>query len=802
MRRFLCLLACLTNVAQAEISINSEQLSINDGLYNIPQELGQTVGSNLFHSFDRFNLNAGETAQFIGSEQIQNVISRVIGGEPSLINGTIRSLMPNANFYFLNPNGIVFGESAQIQVPSSFHVSTADYVKLSDGGEFHARIPEQDILTIAPIESFGFLDNAAASIQINDAQLAVAPTKTLSLVGGDIQLTNTTPTIYDEASQHQFTHQLLASSGQIILDSKGDINLNNFGVDTSGVFGGQITIRGKDLTLNDSRISSHTIGELDGQSIDIQVENLTLQDSDIIANTYGAGLGSQINLNISKGITATQIDRPTGVEFNAVLNGSSHVMTQTIGQGNIGAGGDITVQAKNINLSQGAAIWTQTFSLSKSGDISVQVEDSIQATGLINFIPELVPIMSGIQTSSFVTGISGSINIHTKNISIEQGASIAAGTVNAEAGNVSIQAEDVLVLGQMNGVPSSVSSISVESGQSGLVEVYAQQIMLKNGGIIGNTTFGTGNTNHVIVSATEQLTVSGIASEPYNFLNYPKLLFPSNINSATISPVANAGNASDIFVQAKHLVLENGGSISSLTFGGGNAGNADIIAETIDISNLKKDILLFASGIDNSSMSTASYAGQAGNITVTANQITVQNQGVISTSAVNAGGGNISLNIRDALYLFDKSSITTSVQSGLGDGGNISIDAPQFLVLNHSPIIAQANAGQGGNIRIVADQFLKSPNSLVSASSRLGIDGSVKITSPDETISTGLLHLNKSFAEQIQIKDVCKAAIAGQLPTEFQPPLTFKVNMYRFSNDFVDDWIPSSASRLRLSICK
>ncbi|MCV6637605.1 hypothetical protein [Candidatus Albibeggiatoa sp. nov. NOAA] len=59
----------------------------------------------------------------------------------------------------------------------------------------------------------------------------------------------------------------------------------------------------------------------------------------------------------------------------------------------------------------------------------------------------------------------------------------------------------------------------------------------------------------------------------------------------------------------------------------------------------------------------------------------------------------------------------------------------------------------------------------MSASSRLGIDGNIEITSPDKTVSTGLLHLNKNFSEQAQIKDVCKAAIAGQLPTEFQPPL-------------------------------
>ncbi|WP_353571005.1 hypothetical protein [Candidatus Albibeggiatoa sp. nov. BB20] len=69
---------CLTNIAQAEISMNNEPFSIDNGLYDISQNLGQTVGNNQFHSFDRFSLDAGETAQFSGSEQIQNVISRVV----------------------------------------------------------------------------------------------------------------------------------------------------------------------------------------------------------------------------------------------------------------------------------------------------------------------------------------------------------------------------------------------------------------------------------------------------------------------------------------------------------------------------------------------------------------------------------------------------------------------------------------------------------------------------------------------------------------------------------------------------
>ncbi|MEE9423869.1 MAG: filamentous hemagglutinin N-terminal domain-containing protein, partial [Methylococcales bacterium] len=71
--------------------------------FQITENLGHRVGSNLFHSFGSFNLTRAESATFSGSSGINNVISRVTGGSPSSINGALRSTIPNANLYFLNP---------------------------------------------------------------------------------------------------------------------------------------------------------------------------------------------------------------------------------------------------------------------------------------------------------------------------------------------------------------------------------------------------------------------------------------------------------------------------------------------------------------------------------------------------------------------------------------------------------------------------------------------------------------------------------------------------------------------------
>ncbi|MDM8566434.1 filamentous hemagglutinin N-terminal domain-containing protein [Candidatus Halobeggiatoa sp. HSG11] len=53
----------------------------------------------------------------------------------SPIDGLIRSTIPNADMYFLNPYGIMFGPNAQLDVQGSFHASTADYLRLEEDGK-------------------------------------------------------------------------------------------------------------------------------------------------------------------------------------------------------------------------------------------------------------------------------------------------------------------------------------------------------------------------------------------------------------------------------------------------------------------------------------------------------------------------------------------------------------------------------------------------------------------------------------------------------------------------------------------
>lgn len=152
--------------------------------YQIGAELGKQVGGNLFHSFKDFSLNSGEAATFSGPATVQNIISRVTGGNASSIDGAIRSTIPDSNFYLLNPAGVMFGPNASVDVGGSFTASTVDSVKLGAGGKFDARAPVASVLTSAPVEAFGFLGLNVAGIKIQGSKLRVNEGEAISLVGG------------------------------------------------------------------------------------------------------------------------------------------------------------------------------------------------------------------------------------------------------------------------------------------------------------------------------------------------------------------------------------------------------------------------------------------------------------------------------------------------------------------------------------------------------------------------------------------------------------------------------------------
>jgi filamentous hemagglutinin family protein len=165
------------------------KVSLRGGEIKIGADLGTQRGDNLFHSFEKFGIATGQTATFTGPGTIKNVISRVTGGEVSNIDGTLASTVGQADLYFLNPAGVMFGPNATLDVPGSLHVSTAHELRFADGARFSALDKTGSGLTVAPPEAFGFLDRPPGRIGIEYSQLKVPTGRTVSLVGGDLDIT-------------------------------------------------------------------------------------------------------------------------------------------------------------------------------------------------------------------------------------------------------------------------------------------------------------------------------------------------------------------------------------------------------------------------------------------------------------------------------------------------------------------------------------------------------------------------------------------------------------------------------------
>ena len=826
-------------------------------------EGGAIRDNNLFHSFSEFNINNGQQVYFANPDGITNILTRVTGNNVSEIFGTL-GINGAANLFLLNPNGIIFGENAVLDVNGSFLATTANSYIFNNGFEYSASNPETPpLLTINLPLGLQFNSNSrGVEVQGRGNNLILNPLtfefifrnfrpkglevqrgNTLALIGGEINLKGGNLTAF----QGRVELGSIGEEGTVFLNPTeagftfnyqninnfNDINLTDLAsIDVSGDGGGNIQLQGKNITLLDnSAIISSTSGQNNGGTIKIAAaDTLTIlgnEDAFLPSGIFqpveinATGKGSNLNIEadtikISKNalLNSSVSGAGDGGEINIkarelIFNGSLLSDTSSrfffptgilslvsLVDSATGKSSNLTVEAKNIEMTNGALIATATFNTGDSGDIVIKT-DSLKLSGT-GFLPLLATdtnsLPSGIFTTvaaPLVTGNGGNININTSSLEIADGGQIRSGTLGlGDSGEILIKAKEISIKDISSFLNTNISSgifassglgiltgeVQQTTGNGGSINIDTKNLTLTEGGQIGAGTSSTGNSGDLTIKAQN----INIIGQNFNKPNETLTGFADTSGLFTSVVRADAlGNGGNIIVDTDNLQILNGGAIAANVFGMGLGGDIKIQAHNINISDsfVVSDI---RTGITTTVEATGT--GDGGDIAINGDNLHLTSGGSIAASAIGSGNaGDINLqginlhlqgisaeaNLTSQIAAFSQSdsdagTINISTQNvtisdraiisvsnlGNGDSGNLNLNSQSLSLNNRASLEAEVNIGSQGNINLTTNNiFLRDNSKITSQATDTATGGNIFINNRDNLV---LLNNSQIIADAVQ----------------------------------------------------
>lgn len=780
MRSLLVILPLLTlgwltsiNPARAQVSSDgklSTTVTSSDGS-NFTIENGDRAGGNLFHSFSQFSVPNGGSAVFQNPVDVQNIISRVTGGAISNIDGLIRT-QGSANLFLLNPAGIFFGPNASLNIGGSFFATTANSLLFGDGVEFSAtNLATPPVLSVNIPIGLRFRDNPGnitnQSIAVdnsgNPVGLQVQKGNSLALVGGDVnlldggRLTAAGGRIELGGLAQAGTVRLETNSNTFRLNFPSNILLSNVTLANDA----RVAVRGNgggDIAVNTSIFTAtnggRLVGGIEGTATkkggDITVKSNEFNISGVGRSGLGAGIYQQLVANASG--DAGNINVNTNF-FNASLDAR---VENNILSGGRGSAGEINITAKSLSLTNDAQVRgiVEAGGNGKASNINIQVGSLLVTNG------------SQISTSLFrpfgdrpgAQGSAGNIQVNASDSVTLSGygstgfssglLALAERETFGSAGNITVTTSNFRIT---DGAFITVSTFNSTS-DAGDITINAKNFEALNGGQLLTTTRTSGKAGNIKLNVTDKITLSASDS---NFANrvaqVEQRLKSTPGNTDVLSDVVkNQGAVSGLFAITELNSTGNGGSI--------------IISNPVELAITDGNRI----AVDSRGR------GNAGDLQIQADKITLDRGALLSAITASGKGGNIALRSQDFLLLRNNSQIsTTAGTTGTGgDGGNITIDTP-FIVafpLENSDITANAFRGSGGKIVIktqglfginpLSQQDLEKlrpqdldPNKLqtndITAISQQNptLSGTVEINTPDVDPSQGLVELPENLTD-------------------------------------------------------
>ncbi|MGK7891854.1 MAG: filamentous hemagglutinin N-terminal domain-containing protein, partial [Leptolyngbyaceae cyanobacterium] len=576
-------------------------------------EGGLEQNGNLFHSFQQFNVPLTESVYFANPEGVTNILSRVTGDTPSNILGTLGVKGP-ANLFLLNPNGILFGPDARLDLGGAFVGSTASQINFDNNQAFSAVTPSTPSMLIisAPIGLQYGTGNPPGPIVV-EGRLEVNPGETLTLAGGDIQITGVTGDRDSSSSlpDSSLPDLFLANTGQLIAP-QGNISL--LAINPSANRNRQTILFGNQFTINEESLPSSPQNS--------QFANISISRGAFIfaGNNNSVGDAGRIRIdgnNVSIGNNTRLSTRNSGrgdvglIEINAIA------------QLDVSNQSTITNQASNRPKREG--LLRGILLESTGGSVTVRestLRTNVESDGtasriLITAADRILISQSTLSSQAQEEAGGGRIRLNAAEATIRDGSNINSGTSSqnqdTDAGKIILEISDQLVINHSQ-LRSGTDGLS--NGDEIRIRAENADVRIINGGRLTSSTSGQGNAGSILVEA-QNLWVEGFNAEGQE----------GDIFSGIFSRVRaeGQGDAQNINIDADTVDLVNGGRIStSVTEGGqGNAGTLTINSNQLNIVSFTTD-------------------GPSG-----------RRSGIFAriTSDAAGDGGNINLNLRDALQM-------------------------------------------------------------------------------------------------------------------------------------------------------
>ncbi len=773
-------------------------------------EGGLQQGNNLFHSFERFNVDAGATVLF-QDPGVSNILSRVTGNELSEILGTLGVSGGDANLFLLNPNGIIFGQDSSLDLNGSFLATTADEIRFGEQGFLDTAPNEIPLLTINPSAlaftagNQGVIRNESVAPAGADLSgltesalgLRVPDGKSFLLVGGDV--------IFDNGNVNAFGGWVelggLASTGEVQLNFS-DIDGQNLSLS----FPEQVP-RGNVSLTNEAVIN--VAGE-DGGEIAINADNISISQGSIIRAGIGVGLGtdqSQAGNITLNGSNSLEIYDKSLIANNLLPNAN-------------GNGGDVIINSDFLSIRDLSRVQAVTFGVGNAGDVKINVPNGLIEIKGDSLVASLIQPSSREGLESIAIGNAGDIQIVAQEILLEDGSFIDASTLGqGNGGNIDIFLENDLNIASSSRIISVVNPGAI--GDAGNISIEANSISLDSGAQLAsniqdpqeNKLGGQGKGGNISLNIFDSVNISGFgtngqASGIYTTTEVGALGQAGNIivntdrfriadSGLVSSQTFNQSNGGNIFINANTFEAINGGQITTSASDAGNAGSINLqVSDNLLLSgsdpNFANRLAEFGEVVINEAPGNSGFfanvrpeaSGVGGDIQVTTGELTIQEGAEINVSGAGSGEagsinidaqkvtldagsltaetrvgdqGNITLENLDTLLLRNNSQITTNATE-LATGGDISITSDGISLLDNSDITANAVEGQGGNIQITTQAIFQEPDSQITATSELGIDGTITINSPDVDPTSGIFELPDVpiDAARILAQDLCR----------------------------------------------